>query len=235
MHSLTVTIPSENSAMAMHTAWPEGNGPFATIVLIMHAGGVDTFTQTMVARLVEAGYFVVAPDLFHRQDVRVGGMLDKLKQLRDPEVETDVNAAVDYLGDHPLADTSRLGIIGFCMGGRVAYLMSALNPAFRAAVAYYGGHIMIPWWDKGPSPFSLTEQLHCPVLYHFGDDDANPSPEDRQKLEEALTRYGKEHEFHTYANAGHAFMNFDNDERYREQAAETSWPRTLDFFKRKLG
>ncbi|MEJ2360406.1 MAG: dienelactone hydrolase family protein [Gammaproteobacteria bacterium] len=233
MNSLTVTIPTGDGAMGMYTAWPSGDGPFATVVVIMHAAGVDHFTQTMVTRLTEAGYFVAAPDLFHRLDARVGGMLDKLKQLRDPEVESDVNATVDYLQGHPLTDTSRLGIIGFCMGGRVAYLMSALNPRFHAAVAYYGGHIMIPWGD-GPSPFSLTERLNCPILYHFGDDDTNPSPEDRQKLEQELTRHGKEHEFYTYAGAGHAFMNFDNADRYREEAARTSWPRTLDFFKRKL-
>ncbi|MEJ2450967.1 MAG: dienelactone hydrolase family protein [Gammaproteobacteria bacterium] len=183
MNSLTVTIPTGDGAMGMYTAWPSGDGPFATVVVIMHAAGVDHFTQTMVTRLTEAGYFVAAPDLFHRLDARVGGMLDKLKQLRDPEVESDVNAAVDC---------------------------------------------------DGPSPFSLTERLNCPILYHFGDDDTNPSPEDRQKLEQELTRHGKEHEFYTYAGAGHAFMNFDNADRYREEAARTSWPRTLDFFKRKL-
>lgn len=234
MNSLTVTIPTENGGMGMHTAWPAGNGPFPAIVVIMHVAGVDTFTQTMAARLVEAGYFVAAPDLFHRQDVRGSGMMDRLKQLRDPEVEVDVNAAVEYLQGHPLVDPARLGIIGFCMGGRVAYLMATLNPRFRAVVAYYGGNIMSPWGD-GPSPFSLSKQLDCPLLFHFGDDDSNPSPEDRQKLEQELTHLGKEHEFYTYAGAGHAFMNFDNAERYREDASRSSWPRTLDFFKRQLG
>ena len=181
MNTLTVTIPVANNAMAMHTAWPAGEGPFPTIVVIMHAGGVDTFVQEMVTRLVAAGYFVAAPDLFHRQDARQGGMLDKLKQLRDPEVELDVNAALDYLHGHPLVDSARLGIIGFCMGGRVAYLMAARSPHFRAAVAYYGGNIMIPWGD-GPSPFSLTSELHCPLLFHFGADDTNPSPDDMARF-----------------------------------------------------
>lgn len=233
MNALTVTIPTEHSSMGMYTAWPDGDGPFPAVVVIMHVGGVDTFIQAMVARLVEAGYFVAAPDLFHRLDTRTGRMLDRLKDLRDPEVEQDVNAAVEYLQGHPQVDSERLGIIGFCMGGRVAYLMAALNPRFRAAVAYYGGHIMIPWGD-GPSPFSLSEHLNCPVLYHFGDDDGNPSPQDRQKLEQELTRLGKEHVFYTYAGAGHAFMNFDNPERYREDASRASWPRTLDFFKQHL-
>lgn len=233
MQTLTVTVPAGNSAMAVHTAWPEGEGPFPAIVAIMHAGGVDTFVQTMVARLVDAGYFVAAPDLYHRLDPRQGDMLDKLKQLRDPEVTLDVNATVDYLRGHPLVDTARLGIIGFCMGGRVAYLMAELNPHFRAVVAYYGGNILVPW-GNGPSPFSLSSELHCPLLFHFGVDDTNPSPDDMAKLDKELTRLGKAHEFYTYTGAGHAFLNFNNPQRYREDATKVSWPRTLDFFKRQL-
>jgi len=187
----------------------------------------------MVARLIEAGYFVAAPDLYHRLDARQGDGLDRMKQLRDPEVALDVNAAVEYLRDHPLVDAKRLGIIGFCMGGRVTYLMAALNPHFRAAVAYYGGNILVPWGD-GPSPFSLSENLHCPLLFHFGADDSNPSPDDMDTFEQELTRLGKAHEFYSYAGAGHAFLNFTNPQRYREAATQTSWPRTLDFFNRHL-
>lgn len=233
MKTLTVSIPVGNQGMAMHTAWPGGDGPFATIVMIMHAGGVDTFVQAMVARLVEAGYFVAAPDLYHRLDARQGDGLERMKHLRDSEVALDVNATVEYLRDHTLVDAKRLGVIGFCMGGRVAYLMAALNPHFRAAVAYYGGNILEPWGD-GPSPFSLSENLHCPLLFHFGADDNNPSPDDMATLEQELTRLGKAHEFYSYAGAGHAFLNFANPQRYRETATQTSWPRTLDFFNRHL-
>ena len=220
--------------MALHTAWPTGEGPFPVVVVIMHAGGVDTFVQAMVARLVDAGFFVAAPDLYHQLDARLGDMLDKLKQLRDPEVEVDVNATVDYLRGHPLVDGKRLGIIGFCMGGRVAYLMAARNPHMRAAVAYYGGNIMNPWGD-GPSPFSLSADLHCTLLFHFGADDTNPSPDDMARLDQELTRLGKAHEFYAYAGAGHAFLNFTNPQRYREDATQVSWPRTLDFLTRQLG
>ncbi len=233
MNTLTATIPADNSAMAMYTAWPMGDGPFPAVVVIMHAGGVDTFVQAMVARIADAGYFVAAPDLYHRLDPRRGGM-DKLKQLRDLEVIADVNAAVEYLQGHSLVDSARLGIIGFCMGGRVSYLMAELNPALRAAVAYYGGNIMVPWGD-GPSPFSLSDKLQCPLLFHFGSEDTNPSPEDMARYDQELTRLGKEHQFYAYEGAGHAFMNFDNPERYRESAAKASWPRTLDFLSHHLG
>lgn len=235
MHTLTITIPVADGNMALQTAWPStGAGPFAAVVVIMHAGGVDTFVNAMLSRLVDAGYFAAAPDLYHRLDSRQGSGMDRLKQLRDPQVELDVNATVEFLRGHPLADSARLGIIGFCMGGRVSYLMAARNPHFRACVAYYGGNIMVPGGEC-PSPFSLSSDLHCPLLFHFGADDTNPSPEDMRTLDTELNRLGKYHEFHTYPGAGHAFLNFVNPERYREAATQVSWPRTLNFLASQLG
>lgn len=234
MDTLTVTIPVEDKAMAVHTAWPQGEGPFTTIIAIMHASGVDTFVHTMVQRLVDAGYFVAAPDLYHRLDSRQGGMMDKLRQLLDDEVIDDVNSTIEFLSEHPLVDAERIGIIGFCMGGRVAYLMAEQNARLRAAVAYYGGNIMVPW-GKGDSPYSRSADLNCPLLFHFGADDTNPSPEDMVKLDEKLSQLGKAHKFYAYAGAGHAFLNFTNPERYREDATTTSWPRTLEFLKCQLG
>ena len=98
----------------------------------MHAGGVGTFVQDMVSWLVDAGYFVAADDLYHRLDARQGGMMDKLRQLRDPAVELDVSATVNYLRGHSQVDGAHLGIIGLCMGGRVAYLMAARNAYLRS-------------------------------------------------------------------------------------------------------
>jgi carboxymethylenebutenolidase len=73
------------------------------------------------------------------------------------------------------------------------------------------------------------------LLFHFGADDTNPSPDDMATLDQELTRLGKEHQFHAYEGAGHAFMNFDNPARYRETAANTSWPCTLEFLSQQLG
>lgn len=233
MRTLTVTIPVGTSAMALHTAWPDGSEPFPVIVVIQHAPGIDTFLHSMVERLAQAGYAAAAPDLYHRLDARLEGM-QKMKFLKEREIEADVNAAVEYLRTHPMVDRERIGLIGFCMGGRVVYLAAAANPYFKAAVAYYGGNIMVPWGDGTIAPFARTAEIHCPLMFHFGAEDTNPSPEDMRTLDTALTRGGKLHEFHVYQNAGHAFMNFTNPERYREQAANSSWPRTLAFFAQHL-
>ena len=143
-----------------------------------------------------------------------------------------MNTTVDFLTGHRMVDGERLGIIGFCMGGRVSYLMAAAHPSFKAAVAYYGGNIMVPW-GEGRAPFERTGEIHCPLLGLFGEEDANPSPTDMRKLDAELTRLGKVHEFHSYPGAGHAFMN-RRGERYRADADRDSWPKTLAFFAKHL-
>jgi carboxymethylenebutenolidase len=108
--------------------------------------------------------------------------------------------------------------------------MAAVNPAFKACVPFYGGNIMTPWGAATQAPFELTANIQCPVLFHFGAIDGNPSPEDQVKLDEELTRLGKDHVFHSYPGADHAFMDFTNPQRYHQEASEAAWPRTLEFF-----
>ena len=228
-----VTVAGQ--AMDLYANRPQdGSGPLAAVVVIQHAPGVDEFTRAMTDRLAEAGYHAVAPDLYHRQS-EPGGPLERMGRLKDKEVIADVNATVDALRDESGVDGERIGIVGFCMGGRVTYMMAAVNPHLKAAVAFYGGNIMKPWGEDVPAPFDRTADIACPLLFHFGADDTNPSPEDRRRLDEALSRAGKSHEFHEYAGAGHAFMNFTSEERYRPDAELAAWPRTLEFLERHLG
>ncbi len=131
-------------------------------------------------------------------------------------------------------DSERIGVTGFCMGGRVAWLAAASNPVFKAAIPYYGGNIMVPWGSATQAPFALTSAINCPVLFHFGEIDENPSQDDMLTLDAELTKHRVQHQFYTYPGAGHAFMNPANPQRYQRAAAEMSWPRTLDFFARHL-
>jgi len=208
--------------------------PVPGVVVIQHASGVDEFTRTMVDRLADAGYAAAAPDLYHRLS-KQRPPLEMMKLLRDVEVIADVNAVIDWLGIQAGVAAARLGIIGFCMGGRVSYLMAAANLRFKAAVAYYGAGIMRPWGDEMPSPFARTAEIGCPLLFHFGADDSNPSPEAMRALDDELTRCGKPHEFYTYPGAGHAFMNFTSVDRFRAVASQLSWSRTLAFLAHHLG
>jgi carboxymethylenebutenolidase len=227
-------VPSDGRMMRLHVSVPQGTGPFPAVVVAQHQGGVDEFIQSMTKRLAGGGYVAAAPDLYHRDgpecadDARTRSM-----RLRDRNVIADTNAAVSFLQKHSAVAPEQLGVIGFCMGGRIAYLTAATTPEFKAAVAYYGGNIFRAWGRDTPSPFEHTAEIHCSLLGHFGADDNNPSPEDMQKLDAELSKFNKPHEFYSYENAGHAFMDHTK-ESYRRHADEASWPRTLAFLKHHL-
>jgi carboxymethylenebutenolidase len=225
---------SDNNPMRMHFGLPAGSPPFPAIIVIQHQGGVDQFMEQMTIRLGDAGYVAAAPDLYHRDgpDCK-DDIVTRRSRLGDRRIINDVNACVSFLQRHNSVDRNRIGMIGFCMGGRIVYLMAAANPAFKAAVAYYPGNTFRAWGRDLASPFERTAEIHCPFQGHFGDDDKNPSPEDRAKLDAELTQFNKPHEFFSYPGAGHGFMD-NTKESYRRDADLASWPRTLDFLSRHL-
>ena len=222
--------------MDVYVSVPDGPGPFPAVVVAQHASGVDKFIQDTADKLAAAGYAAVAPDLFHRITDAMVESTGKTKrdQLNDPEIIDDINAAVEFLTGHASIDSDRIGVTGFCMGGRVTWLAAATIPEFKAAVPYYGGNIMVPWGNATQAPFALASGINCPVLFHFGEIDENPSQGDMVALDSELNRHGVRHQFYTYPGANHAFMNPANPQRYQTAAAEMSWPRTLDFFAQHL-
>ncbi len=216
--------------MDLYVSMPDGSGPFPAVVVIHPAGGVAEFTQGIAGKLAAQGYAAVCPDLFHRiTDPNLTDGVAKAGSLKDPEVTADVNATVDFMLAHSAVDSLRIGITGFCMGGRVSWLAAAVNPHIKAAAPYYGGNIMVIRGDAEKSPFELAGGINCPILFHFGEIDANPSQDDMRKLDDELTRLGKPHQFYTYPRADHAFADHTGP-RYHRESAEVSWPRTLDFF-----
>ena len=225
---------SDHSKMGMHVSMAEDPGPFPGIVVIQHQSGVDEFIQGMTQRLARAGYVAAAPNLYHRDGPNCrDDVVTRRSRLRDRNIINDVNASIHFLQDHSAVNGHRLGIIGFCMGGRIVYLMAAVSTAFKAAVAYYPGHMFRAWGRDLPSPFERTAAIHCALQGHFGTDDKNPSPDDMCRLDVEMAKFNKAHEFYSYANAGHAFMD-STKESYRRHADDASWPRTLTFLKEHL-
>jgi carboxymethylenebutenolidase len=224
---------TDDGTMKLYVSRRDGSGPFPGIVVIQGQKGVDRFIEEFTQRLAAEGYVAAAPDLYYREnpDCRDDAPT-KRERLRDRTVISDVNATAEFLKRQPTVDGDRLGIVGFCMGGRVSYLMASAGPAFKAAVDHYGGNAFSPWGD-GPSPFERTLEIHCPIMGHFGAEDENPSPKDVSKLDAELTKHGKVHEFYSYAGTGHAFMD-PYGSKFRAQSAAAAWPRTLDFFARHL-
>jgi carboxymethylenebutenolidase len=232
MSSSWENVRIDGSNMRAYVGAPDGTNKVPAIVIVQGQTGVDDFLQ--FTRLVASEGFVgAAPDLYHRDppDCKDDGPTRRMR-LRDGTVIQDVNATVNFLKSHKSVDAGKIGIVGFCMGGRVVYLMSAVNPNIKAGVMYYGSDPFSSWGD-GPSPFERSKDISCPIMGHFGEDDKNPSPADMKKLDAELTRLGKPHEFHSYPNAAHAFANFGSG-NYREHAAAASWPRTFGFFRKHL-
>jgi carboxymethylenebutenolidase len=234
MPSFWEKLQVDGPEMSVYSSVPSGSGPFPAVVIAHPASGVAEFTQSIAGRLAEAGYAAVAPDLFHRvtEDMLAGGSA-RNAFLRDPEIIADINATVDWLRGHPAIDSERIGITGFCMGGRVAWLAAATNPHFKAVAPYYPGNLWVAR-DAAQSPFHLSGNISCPMLTHFGEIDQNPSQDDMRKLDAELTRLGKPHQFYTYPGADHAFMDFAQPHRYQKEASDASWPRTLEFFAQHL-
>lgn len=226
------TVDVGGEEMRCYVSTP-GDGRSPGVIVIQHAGGVDDFVRGMCDRFAAEGFAAVAPDLYHREaPASSDDPLTRMGRLRDNTVVADVSAAVSHAQSLPEIDSERLGITGYCMGGRVTYLMAAKNSAFKAAVDCWGGNCMVAWGD-GPTPFELTGDIACPVLGLFGEDDGNPNPADVAKIDAEMTHLGKSHEIHSYAEAGHAFMN-ESRPSYREEAARDAWKRTIDWFNRFL-
>jgi carboxymethylenebutenolidase len=232
MRSSWENVNVDNSKMRVYLSQPENSRPVPAVIVVQGQTGVDDFLKfsDMVAT---NGFIAAAPDFYHRDptDCKDDGPTRRMR-LRDSTVIQDVNATVSFLRSHKSVDPGKIGIVGFCMGGRVVYLMSAVNSAIKAGVMYYGSDPFSSWGD-GPSPYERSNNISCPIMGHFGEDDKNPSPADMKKLDAELTRLGKPHEFYSYPNAAHAFANFGSG-NYREHAAQASWPRTFEFFTKNL-
>jgi len=208
-------------------------GRSPVVIVAQHAGGVDDFICGMCDRFAEAGFVAVAPDLYHREEPgSTDDPMTRMGRLRDDQIVRDMDAGLAHAKTLAEVDGERLGVTGFCMGGRVAYLMAASSSAFSAAIVFWGGNIMNAWGD-GPAPFELTDRISCPVLGIFGEDDPNPNPADVARIDAEMTRFGKAHEFHSYPGAGHAFMN-ERRPSYRPEADADAWRRSVEWFDRYL-
>jgi len=227
------SVAVDDSSMPLYVSLPESGGPLPGIVVVHGQSGLENFIKETTHMLALQGYAAAAPSLYHRDgpDCQDDNPTRKAR-LRDGGIIKDINAAIGFLKNHSRIDGGRLGIVGFCMGGRIVYLMSAASKDLKAGVMFYGSGTMVPFGD-GPSPFERTREINCPIQGHFGANDKNPSPADMRQLDAELTRWGKAHEFHAYAGAAHAFAN-TGSANYRPHAAALSWPKAMEFFSRNL-
>jgi carboxymethylenebutenolidase len=222
-------------------ARPMGDGPYPGVVVIHHMPGYDESTKEIARTFAVNGYTALCPNLHHRE-APGAAPADASQAVRDaggvPDARciADVDAAAHYLRDVP-SSNGKVGVIGYCSGGRQAYLVACSLP-FDAAVDCYGGGVNASadqLTERTPvAPIDLTANLSCPLLGLFGAQDKRPSPADVAAIDAELQRHGKTFEFHSYPDAGHAFFSVDRP-MYNVAAALYGWQRIWDFFGRYLG
>jgi carboxymethylenebutenolidase len=222
---MTIDLTVDGKQVQTAVARPAGDGPHPGVVVAIDGLGMRDYIHEVVGALADAGYAAISPDLFH------GGELD-FNTLRDESVLKDMNTAIEHLQSQPFVRQHGFGVTGFCMGGRITYLMAAARAdVIRAAAVWYGGNIFVSKAaGEMPSPFEQTADISAPVLGLFGVEDSNPSPDDVKKIDAELTRLGKVHEFHSFPDAGHGFHTSDRPDMLRPNVAEDAWEKCIAWF-----
>jgi carboxymethylenebutenolidase len=223
-----------------YLARPLGPGPFPGVVVIHHMPGYDPGSREIVRTFAAHGYSAICPNLHHRYapGAAHGDAARATREaggVPDAQCIADVGAAADHLRMLTTA-TGKVGVIGYCSGGRQAYVV-ACNLPLDAAVDCYGGRVVAGPDELTPAQpvaaIDMTPALGCPLLGLFGGQDRNPSPEQVAQIAAALDANGKTYEFHTYEQAGHAFFSVDRP-NYDVDAANDGWQKVWDFFGRHL-
>ena len=237
-----VQVPAADGRMSGFAARPAADGKFPAVIVVQEAFGLNDHIKNVAARLAREGYVTLAPDLYYREKDAVVGYDDLpnairlMMTLRDDKIVTDMGAAVCYLQQQPSVCADRIGVTGFCMGGRVTFLTACLNPAVKAAVPFYGGGIssvMQPGERTPKAPLEYADKLAAPMLLFFGENDSFIPLGEVARIKARLAELKKTAETVVYPGAPHGFFCEQRDS-YRADAAKDAWTRMLTFFGQHL-
>lgn len=219
-----VTFSSNGARCQGYLAKSGAGGP-GVIVLQEWWGLVDQIKR-VADRFAEAGFVALAPDLYHGQSTKSPDEAGKLMMALNIEAAAqDLAGSVDYLLGLDETRGSRVGSVGFCMGGQLSLYAACANPRIGACVIYYGIH---------PKVQPDIPALESPVLGFFGEQDASVPPQAVRELDTALREAGKSVEFHIYPQRDHAFFNEVRPDVYHRADAEDTWTRMIRFFRQHL-
>jgi carboxymethylenebutenolidase len=234
-----VKVPTKDGEMPAYRAMPATGGGFPVILVVHEAFGVHEHIKDLCRRLAKDGYFAIAPELFARQgDASKYTDIPKLlseviAKVPDAQVDGDLDACVAYAKTTGKAETARLGITGFCWGGRTVLMYAAHNPNVKAAVSWYGFPARA-FREGDKTPLDVASQIKAPVLGLYGGADTGIPKDAIEKMFAALKSAGNtKSEFTIYPDAQHAF-NADYRPSYNKQAAQDAWNKMLAWFKLNL-
>ena len=231
-----VKIPVSDGEVPAYRAMPMGGKNLPVILVVQEIFGVHEHIKDLCRRLAKKGYFAVATELYARQgDVSRLTDFQEIFQIvgkvPDAQVMSDLDATVAWAKATGKADVAKLGITGFCWGGRIVWLYAAHNPNLKAGVAWYGRLVGDADERHPKHPIDVVGSISAPILGLYGGADQGIPVETVERMRAALKEAGKTGEIIVYPDTPHAF-NADYRPSYRKEAAEDGWKRMLDWFKK---
>jgi carboxymethylenebutenolidase len=230
-----VKIPVPGGEISGYRARPESGGTFPIVLIAYEVFGLQEHIKDICRRFAREGYLAIAPDLYYRQgDVSKMENFDEIfkivSKVPDAQVMSDLDAAVAWAAKNK-GDAKRLGVTGFCWGGRITWLYAAHSPKVKAGTAWYGRLVGDTAALQPKNPIDIVPMLKAPVLGLYGGKDEGIPLDTVEKMREALKKAGNPSEIIIYPDAPHGFFA-DTRPSYRKEAAEDGWKRLLAWFKK---
>ena len=218
--------------MSAYVCAPRTGEPRPAVIVLQEIFGVTRHIRAVTERIAHEGYVAVAPDLYHRQGERLESDytslsigIERMQKLREQEFLRDMDGLLRWLRGRPAEVEDRVGVIGFCMGGRLAFL-TACTKDVHAAVSFYGVGV-------AETQLERAAHLRCPILMVFGSEDHMIPPAAIESIRAALAAQSQPFDLAVYEGASHGFF-CDERESYRPEAAAAAWGRLTDWFARYL-
>lgn len=230
-----VKIPVKDGEIPAYRAMPASGRNFPIILVIQEIFGVHEHIQDVCRRLAKLGYIAVAPELFVRQgDVSKLSSIEEIRpivaKVPDTQVLSDLDSTLNWAVKSSSGNANRVGITGFCWGGRITWLYAAHNPKIKAGVAWYGRLVGNATNFTPKHPIDIAPELKVPVLGLYGGKDTGIPLDTVEKMRARLKSSSRKSKIVVYPDAPHAFFA-DYRPSYREQEAQNGWQRLQKWFK----
>ena len=218
---------------------PTGTGKFPAVIVLMEAFGLNKWCKSICDRLAQSGFAAIAPDFYRGATYAytdVPGAIGKLKSLKDDAIMSDVGKTIDFLAGKTEINANGIGVIGFCMGGRYAFLSNAVYPTkIKAAISFYGAGIDAaagnPLGQK--SLLDRVPEMQAPIMLMYGSEDQLIAADEHGRVAAALSKAKKRYILNLFPNAQHGFMS-DRRENFSPEASAEAWMMTTGFLSTNL-
>jgi carboxymethylenebutenolidase len=230
-----VKIPVGDQSIPGYRAMPSKGGPFPVVLVVQEIFGVHEHIKDVCRRFAKLGYFAIAPELYYRQgDVSKLKSIDEIRtivgKVPDQQVMADLDATVEFAQKSGKGDVAKLGITGFCWGGRIVWLYAAHSKQLKAGAAWYGRLVGEPSANTPKHPVNIAADINAPVLGLYGGKDQGIPLDTVEQMRTALKAAKVDAQIVVYPDSPHAFFA-DYRPSYKEDDAKDAWQKLQAWFK----